>query len=150
MNQSESTLTPTDMLASEVIRNEDGHAADTQRASLLPSEVAGRLPSSRAARGVTSSPVAYPQPGGASIYQWWGDGARGRRLTATMLAILQSRTGGREMHRNETHMNRGIGRIWLYWPALLATTILAVGGLILAMSDSGIGTNVSFMLRKLI
>ena len=74
MNQSESILTHTD--ANTVLDEGDSIAG---RASLLPSEVAGRLPSSRALRGTNSSPVAYPTPGGASIYQWWGDGARGRR-----------------------------------------------------------------------
>jgi hypothetical protein len=87
--------------------------------------------------------------GRSSLYPWWSR-ERGRRLTVSMLAILQSRTGGRELHRNETHLNRGRGRIWFYWPAIAAAAGLAVGGVILAMSDSVIGANISLMLRKLI
>ena len=73
-----------------------------------------------------------------------------RRLSGLIKGVWSTRFGGRHMHRNETHMNRGIGRIWWYWPALATTAITAIVMVILAISASGMGADISLMLRKLI
>jgi len=102
------------------------------RASLLPGELANRSPAPHATRDARSSLSGYPQPGGASIYQW-ADGIPGNGNV-----------------RGASHLVRGVQREWWHWPTIGVMVTLAVGGLILALSDSGIGTDIALMLRKLI
>ncbi|HEX2667744.1 MAG TPA: hypothetical protein VHP13_05175 [Gammaproteobacteria bacterium] len=52
--------------------------------------------------------------------------------------------------RDGSHLTRGVRRAWWHWPAIAVLMALMVYGLILAMSDTAMGTNVSLMLRKLI
>jgi len=105
----------------------DSYTGNLPRPSLLPGELAER---SQASQPVHAS--GYPHPGGASIYQW-ADGIPGNG-----------------MMRGHTHLVRGVQRDWWHWPTIATIVTLAVGGLILAMSDSGIGTNIALMLHKLI
>ncbi|HSC46748.1 MAG TPA: hypothetical protein VLG68_01535 [Gammaproteobacteria bacterium] len=72
------------------------------------------------------------------------------RLSAYLKAVLLTRFGGRIMHRNETHLNRGHGKLWLYWPVIGATAAVSIGGLIFVISVSGVGSAVALMLRQLI
>jgi hypothetical protein len=71
-------------------------------------------------------------------------------LAGLIKGALSARFGGRHMHRNETHMNRGAGRIWWYWPALATTAVIAIGTVIFVVSASGVGAGISLMLRELI
>jgi len=72
------------------------------------------------------------------------------RLAAYLKAVLLTRFGGRIMHRNETHLNRGHGKLWLYWPVIGATAAVTIGALIFVISVSGVGSAVALMLRQLI
>jgi hypothetical protein len=74
----------------------------------------------------------------------------GSRLAAYLKTVLLTRFGGRSMHRNETHLNRGHGKLWLYWPVIGATAAVSIGGLIFVFSASGVGSEVALMLRQLI
>ncbi len=51
---------------------------------------------------------------------------------------------------NETHMNRGPGKVWWHTPVVATTVSLAIGALIFLISISAFGADVSLMLRKLI
>lgn len=74
----------------------------------------------------------------------------GTRLLAYLKSVLLTRFGGRIMHRNETHLNRGHGKLWLYWPVLGAMAAVTIGGLIFLISASGVGSAVALMFRQLI
>jgi hypothetical protein len=74
----------------------------------------------------------------------------GTRLLAYLKSVLLTRFGGRIMHRNETHLNRGHGKLWLYWPVLGAMAAVSIGGLIFLISASGVGSAVALMFRQLI
>jgi hypothetical protein len=105
----------------------DSYTGNLPRASLLPGELAERSQASQAVRA-----NGYLQPGGASIYQW-ADGIPGNGAA-----------------RGHSHLVRGVQRDWWHWPTIAVLVTLAVSGLILAMSDSGIGANIALMLHKLI
>jgi len=105
----------------------DSYAGNLPRASLLPGELTERSQASQAVRA-----SGYPQPGGANIYRW------GRAIP------------GNGASRGATHLVRGVQRDWWHWPTIAFIVTLAVGGLILAMSDSGIGADIALMLRNLI
>lgn len=49
-----------------------------------------------------------------------------------------------------SHMVRGVARAWWHWPAITAAVTLVIVGLIVVLSDTLFGVNVSLMLRKLI
>ena len=106
-----------------------GFTGNLSRASLLAGELATRQPRSQQARHAATGPGAYPQAGGAIIYQR-GDGAPALG--------------------NLTHMERGVHGEWWHWPAIVAVVLLTTLGLISALSDSGIGDAISLMLHKLI
>jgi hypothetical protein len=95
------------------------------RASLLAGELATRRPHSRQARDTAAGAGAYPQAGGAIIYQR-GDG--GQALG------------------NLTHMERGVNWEGWQWAVIVTIVLLATLGL---MSGSGIGSDISLMLHKL-
>lgn len=148
MNESESTLQHTDAIADDAMQNEGGHTQDAQRASLTPAEFTTRPTSPRGAHSAASNPVDFPEPGGASLYPWW-DGVHGEHLADPMLALVKNAAGGTGMQAH-THLKRGVRRGWWHWPTIGTAAILSVGGVILAVSDSAVGANVSLMLRKLI
>jgi len=148
MNESESTLQHTDAIAGDAMLNEGGLTHGAQRASLTPAELTARPALPRGARSAASSPMDYPQPGGGNLYPWW-DGVHGEHLADPMLAIVQNRTEGADT-QGQTHMKRGIRRSWWHWPTIGTAAVLSVGGVILAVSDSAVGANISWMLRKLI
>lgn len=124
MNQSEPNMQHADAAQSQAF------TGNLQRASLLPGEIAVRPPVSQEVRAQADT-GQYPQPASASIYR--------RHLIHTKWP-----------HRDGSHMTRGVARAWWHWPAITALVGLAVWGLILFMSDSTAGDNVSLMLRKLI
>jgi hypothetical protein len=105
-------------------------AGNLQRASLLPGEIATRPPVSQELRAAAGT-GGYPQPGGVSIYR--------RHLIDTKWP-----------HQDGSHMSRGVERPWWRWPAIATLVTLAVGGLVLVISDSAAGAAISLMLRKLI
>lgn len=148
MNEPTSPLQHADAIADDAMQNEGGHTQGAERASLTPAELTTRAVSPRGARSAASNPMDYPQPGGANLYPWW-DGVHGEHLADPMLALVQSRTGGMAMQAH-THLKRGVRRGWWHWPSIGTAAILSVGGVILAVSDSAVGANVSLMLRKLI
>ncbi len=99
------------------------------RASLLAGELATRRPHSRQARDALTGAGAYPQASGAIIYQRGdGGGALG----------------------NLTHMDRGVPGSGWHWSTIVTAVALTVIVLLMAMSDSSIGDDISLMLRKLI
>ena len=105
---------------------EPGFTGNLDRASLLAGELATRQARSQQVRKVSAR---YPQPSGAIIYQR-GDGAHALG--------------------NMTYMDRSVQRDWWHWPTIAAAVTLAVLALLTALSDSGIGDDISLMLRKLI
>ena len=124
MNQSKPSVQHADAVHSQAF------TGNLQRASLLPGEIAARPPVSQEARAEAG--MGNPrQPAGASIYR--------RHLIHDSWP-----------HRDGSHMTRDVARAWWHWPAIAALVGLAVWGLILFMSDSAAGGNVSLMLHKLI
>ena len=95
-------------------------------ASLLPEDIASRLRPLRENRAV-GNPSPGPQPVGGNLY---------RRK-------IWSRLDG-------SHMVRGVARAWWHWPTITAAVTLVIVGLIVVLSDTVLGVNVSLMLRKLI
>ena len=100
-----------------------GFTGNLGRASLSAAEVAVRQPRSQQGHHA----AGYPQPGGAIIYQR-GDGAPALG--------------------NLTHMEWGVRRDW-WWLAIVTLVVLGMLGLISALSDSGIGDDISQILNKL-
>ena len=101
-------------------------SGNLRRASLLAGELATRQPRSQQARKASAG---YPQSGGAIIYR---------------------RSDGAQALGNMTHMDRGVRRDWWHWPTIAVVVTLAMLALLTALSDSGIGDDISLMLRKLI
>jgi hypothetical protein len=98
-----------------------GFTGNLARASLSADELAVRQSRSRR---IGHAATGYPQPGGAIIYQ---------------------RGDGEQALGNLTHVEQGS---W-HWTTLVAIVLLATLGVIAAMSDGGIGDDISQMLRKL-
>lgn len=70
--------------------------------------------------------------------------------TPTAVAPAAAYSPGVGAMPNETHMNRGPGRIWWHTPAVATTVSLAIGALIFLICISAFGADISLMLRKLI
>jgi hypothetical protein len=139
-----------DTAGRDAMLNEGGRS-DDQRTALLPDELTAThaTGSARSGYGLLDSKASTLQPAGPIIYLK-SPLSFVRQLAVTVMAGLRKRTGGRNMKRKETHMNRGAGRHWFYWPAIVTTTTLAVGTVIYIISGSWMGANISLMFQQLI